>query len=114
MDLYSAVARRLNEEGIVDVEYSVDGNGHARDVKEVYASSPHLGSQIPEYLKSAKFGVPANWEQTGSQNARYTLEFRFALGPPQGCSATSGAAPRNPEARVISVCGSRLPGAPTH
>ena len=114
-DLYPAVARRLGEEGIVDVEYSIDATGHARDVREVYASAPHLADHIPGYLQSAVFRVPANWEQTGSQNARYTFEFRFALSPPQGCSALSGAEPRLPGATVISVCGSRLPGAPvTH
>jgi hypothetical protein len=115
MDLYPAPARRLNEEGVVDVEYSIDGNGHARDVKQLYASSPHLGTHLPEYLKSAAFRVPTTWEQTGSQNERYTMEFQFALSPPQGCSATSLAAPRIPEATVIAVCSSRLPGAPvTH
>jgi hypothetical protein len=109
--LYPAPARRLGEEGIVDVEFSIVSAGHARDVRQLYASAPDLGSHIPEYLKGAVFRVPANWEQTGSQNERYTLEFRFALSPAQGCGGVSTTEPRIANAIVIAVCGALLPPA---
>lgn len=107
-DLYPDAARARNEEGVVDVEFTIDGKGHARDVKQIYESSPRLGSQIPAYLKGAEFRVPANWEQSGLQSSWFTLEFEFALGtPPKGCGGSPE--PRIPGAEVITVCGSRLP-----
>ena len=109
--LYPPQARRLGEQGVVDFEYTIDGSGHAQDIQQLYASAPQLAELIPAYLRSAQFRVPANWEQTGSANGRYTTEFRFALSPPQGCGAVSTAEPRIAGAWVIGVCDIRLPPA---
>jgi hypothetical protein len=107
--LYPEVARAHNEEGVVDVEYSVDGKGRVHDATQIYASSPRLGERVPEFLKAVVFRVPANWEATGSQNARYNMEFQFLLttsSSSQQCGP--GPEPRIAEAEVISVCSTRL------
>ena len=105
---YPDSSRARNEEGIVDVEFNIDGKGRAQNIKQIYSSSPRLDSEVETFMKSAVLRVPASWEQSGMQTSRFTAEFQFALtNPPQGCSAQSQ--PRIPGAEVIRVCGSRLP-----
>lgn len=116
-NLYPDAARARNEEGVVDVEFSIDGKGHARDVKQTFESSSHLAKHISEYLNGTEFRVPANWEERGLQASRFNMEFQFVLATPsRGCGVE--AQPRVLDATVITVCGSRLPsgvapGAPT-
>src|SRR5580700_5764956 len=43
-DWYPAAAKRRGETGVVDLEFSIDGKGHARDVRQIYAATEELGT----------------------------------------------------------------------
>jgi hypothetical protein len=83
----------------VDLEFSVDGRGHAKDLQETYAPSPELGAIASAYVRGRLFVVPADWEAKGSQNQRFTIEFQFSTRcPPPGTQ------PRIPDVPVIATC----------
>ncbi|HWG31944.1 MAG TPA: hypothetical protein VN676_15415 [Steroidobacteraceae bacterium] len=105
---YPDAAVRRNQEGVVDVEFSIDGKGHAVDVKETYAAFSDLGKKIPGFLQNATFRVPPDWEANGHRAARFDMEFQFSLGLlAHGCREAPES--RVPGASVISLCRSRLP-----
>jgi hypothetical protein len=89
-DFYPPTAVRLNQEGIVSIEFSVDGSGHAHDFELMYSPSRQLAQFVPAYLKAVAFRVPPDWEQAGHQNQRFRMEFGFHL---MGKDETSCAIP---------------------
>jgi len=83
----------------VDIEFNVDGRGHAKDLQQTYAASPELGAIASAYVRGRLFVVPADWEAKSSQNERFTIEFQFSTGcpPPR-------AQPRIHDVPVIATC----------
>jgi hypothetical protein len=81
-DFYPTTSKRRNEHGIVDVEFSIDGQGHVQQLKELFAASRDLGAAASAYLLDAVFRVPADWEATGSSNKRFVMEFQYFLAGP--------------------------------
>jgi hypothetical protein len=100
-DWYPAAARRRREEGEVDLEFSVDRNGHARDVRQISSASRTLMFNIDrgghardlreissasgsfdedarELLESAVFAVTPGWDDA-HERARFTIDIQFAL-----------------------------------
>jgi hypothetical protein len=87
---------------VVDVEFSIDRQGHAKDLKQTYAASPDLGALASAYVQQRVFRVPADWEATGSENQRFTIEVQFSTRcPPVGIK------PRVADAPVIETCAQR-------
>jgi hypothetical protein len=106
-DFYPATARRLGEHGPVDVEFSIDGRGHVQDVRQTYAAVREFSTLAVQALNSGVFRVPTDWEATGSQKLRFTVEFQLSLvGPGQTCPGKQ--TPRVADAYVIMVCGSEI------
>lgn len=104
-DWYPAPARRLGEQGSVDVEFSVDGRGHVQDLKETYAVASAFRAPAEQYLRYGVFRVPPDWEATGSHKQRFTAEFQFVLASAgQACSGKQ--TPRVADAYVVVICGS--------
>jgi hypothetical protein len=102
-DLYPGNARGNRVEGVVDFEFRIDGKGHVRDFREIYSSSPGLGSNILGSLKNGVFKVPANWEERGLQNLLFTEEYEFRLVTgPHSCEHSQP--PRLPDAILGLVC----------
>ena len=103
IDLYPETAQERNERGVVDIEFNVDGNGHAVNVRQTYAAFPDLGNRIPTYLKRAVFKVPSNWEASGYATAVFNMEFQFGIAAsPLACG--DGIPARVPGADVVVVC----------
>jgi Gram-negative bacterial TonB protein C-terminal len=104
-NLYPDDAKRRNEQGILEVEFSIDGQGHARDVKKLYVESPHLADAVPGVLEAGVFKIPPAWVQQGYQNLRFTMEIVFALTAGKYCF-TDVVSARAPGEEVMQVCGS--------
>jgi hypothetical protein len=94
---------RSGERGIVDVEFSIDGKGHARDIKQTYATSLALAKGVLAELQAGVFRVPASWEANGSQDLRFTQEFQFSFAAP-GQRCPDASEPHIPDADVVQIC----------
>jgi hypothetical protein len=98
------VGPKQHEQGVVNLEFSIDGQGHVQGAKLLYAEPRTDGVLGLVYLQNRLFGVPADWEESGSHNLRFTLEFQFpvaAAGVP--CEGTASP-PRIPDTPVVRVC----------
>jgi hypothetical protein len=107
--LYPPSSIRRREQGAVDVEFSIDGQGRATGLKQVKAAYSDLGERLPEYFKQGVFKVPRDWEQTGSDKRRFTREFLFTLAPPgSACPASRAPAdvPNAPDVTYICTAAS--------
>lgn len=102
--LYPAPSLRRGEQGAVDVEFSIDGQGNVRDLKQTYAAYRGLAQEVQEYLARGMFRVPPEWEQTESDKRRFVMEFQFMLVPPGSTCPARPDPPRVPAAKVVSVC----------
>jgi hypothetical protein len=54
-DWYPAAAKRRRETGVVDLEFSIDGRGKARDVQQIYAATEELGASSRSLLTDVTF-----------------------------------------------------------
>lgn len=97
--LYSAQAQRLGEEGDVDVAFNIDRQGHVQELRQFFASAPHLGERIPRFLHNGVFKVGPNWHASGGDQRRYRMEFQFSL----RCPAVSKPSPI-PNTATVAVC----------
>jgi TonB family protein len=107
--VYPRLAMRRREQGVVDVEFSIDGRGHAQDLQETNDSaSSMLREAARAALKSVDFQVKPSWEANGYQRVRLTAEFQFWLGTDiSHCPAVLPA--RASGAIVFSICASLTP-----
>jgi hypothetical protein len=104
-DYYPAAAKRRGDTGIVNLEFSIDGKGHARDVRPIYAATELLGASARSLLTDVQFHLPPDWENKGYQKLRFTFEVHYALwesGHP--CAQLPL---RVPDAQLVVICGSR-------
>jgi TonB family protein len=76
---YPDVALRRREQGVVDVQFEIDREGHAQNVTELQAAYPELADGVSKMLQHLVFEVPRDWEKTGSDQRRFTVEVQFAL-----------------------------------
>jgi TonB family protein len=107
-DYYPNRERRLGEQGVVDVEFSIDGQGVAQGVKVTNRANRNFSGVAVTMLKSGGFKIPRGWEQTGGPKRSFTMEIRFGL----NCPTTFP--PSNlPDAQVITICGT-TPGTSPH
>ena len=106
-DFYPPTARRLNEQGIAGIEFSINGKGHAQDMRELYATAADLGKGAQALLASTRFKVPPDWAQKGYQSVRFSIEIQYVLVPPGG-GFPEQAPPRMQTDQVIVVSGSML------
>ena len=65
--------------GTVDLEFSIDGRGRVRDVKDIYASSRDLIGQAEAQFHHAVYNVDPAWESKGYDKLRFVVEFHFAV-----------------------------------
>jgi TonB family protein len=103
-DYYPDVAKRRGETGVVDLEFSIDGTGRARDVQEIYAATHDLGASARLMLSETQFHLSPGWEDKGYQKLRFTFEVHYSL-------ARRGARceelpTRVPDAQLALICGS--------
>jgi TonB family protein len=100
---YSAVAVRKGLQGSVVVRFRIDAKGRVRDLKETHTDHRDLGREIPAFLRDVRFGVPADWSQTGGPERSYSIEFQFFLeGPGKPCPDAQPAKVEG--AQVMKVC----------
>jgi TonB family protein len=104
VDFYPPSAKLRGVEGVVDLEYGIDGKGHVRDLRGTYSASQTLQDAAQALLRSTTFQVKPNWEADDYQKLRFTTEVQFWL----------GRCPRNFPARtvgaeVITICDSVRP-----
>lgn len=102
-DWYPARARSHGEEGVVDVEYGIDGQGRAQDLRVSYATSVDLTIRVEDFMRLLVFRVPSGWEASESRTLRFTLESQFSLLP---CHFPAAA--RVAHAEQVTICASRL------
>lgn len=103
--LYSDRARRLGEQGIVLLEFNIDGGGVAQGVKVKDGANADLADTAKSLLKSGGFKVPQGWEQGGGSKQSFTMEFRYEL----RCPPDHPLPEVVPDAQVETICGSTLP-----
>jgi len=106
IDFYPASARYRGAQGIADVDYSIDRNGLARDVRVLYATSADFAKSAQELVKRVSYRVPPDWDQKGYQNGRFTLEVQYRLVSKMPCPPQ--VPPRVVTSEVVQVCGSAL------
>jgi TonB-like protein len=105
-DYYPDVARRRGETGVVDLEFSIDGKGRARDVQEIYAATHDLGAGARLMRTETEFHLSAGWEDKGYQKLRFTFEVHYSLARRGGrCEELPT---RVPDAQLALICGSAL------
>lgn len=98
------VGLKQHAEGVAGLDFTIDGQGHPQGAKLLYADPPNDGVLALAYLQSRLFGVPADWEESGSQNVRFKLEFQFPVSA-GGASCGDAASPaRIPDVSVVRVC----------
>ena len=88
---------------VVDIEFSIDSRGRAKDVTVPLASLPELVAIATDYVKHRKFEVPKTWEADSSDTKRFTLEIQFST----HCSPQLQplyVAPRVTDAAVLATC----------
>lgn len=103
---YSSVARRRGETGVVDLEFTIDGKGRARDVQEIYAAASDLAANARSLLADTHFYLSPGWEEKGYQKLRFTLEAHYSLARPG--SRCEELPTRIPDALLVLICGSAL------
>ena len=106
VDLYPATAKRLNEQGIAGIEFSINGKGHAQDIRELYATAADLGKGAQAVLGASTFKVLPDWAQKGYQSVRFSMEFQYSLVDKPPCPGQ--APPRLQTAEVVAICASKL------
>jgi TonB family protein len=100
---HSEAAVRKGREGRVAVSFRIDASGRVRDLKEMHSDHHDLGREIPAFLRGVRFGVPADWSQTGGPERTYSIEFQFFLERPG--KPCADAQPAKVEgAQVMRVC----------
>jgi TonB family protein len=103
-DWYPPPAKRRGEEGVVDIEYSIDSKGRVRDIKETSSGSRTLQDAAHAFLTSTTFKVKPSWEGDGNEKLRFTTEVQFWLGR---CPRNSPA--RTLGAEVVTICEFSMP-----
>jgi TonB family protein len=106
-DWYPPAAKGKKEQGIVDLEFSVDRQGHTQDVRETFTSSKDLDEGAAEILKATAFNVSPDWDDA-HEHARFAMEVQFSLAGSDGHCAVSPP-PRVLGALVLPICASAIP-----
>lgn len=102
-ELYPEAAKRRGEQGAADFEFMIDGQGHAHGIKQTHSAGRDLGKNIPHYLESGVFRVPAGWAQAGLENQHYEFEVQYSL-IRSGTACTGRKPARAVGAEVIAIC----------
>ncbi|HYM41776.1 MAG TPA: energy transducer TonB [Steroidobacteraceae bacterium] len=98
---YPDRARNHREEGVVDVEYSIDGRGRPQDLRVTSAASADLRSAAADFVRMVIFRVPSGWESSTSRGLRFTFEAQFSIAP---CHFPGD--PRVADATLVTICAS--------
>jgi TonB family protein len=108
VDWYPPEAKRRGEEGIVGLEFSIDGKGHVQDVQRSYGEAGDLATSAQTMLQRAAFRVGPGWEARDYEKLRFAMEFQFSIDEPsQGRHCHGSSTPRViPGAEVVAICGS--------
>lgn len=108
VDWYPPEAKRRSEEGIVGLQFSIDGKGHVQDVQRRYGEAGDLATSAQTMLQRAAFRVGPGWEARNYEKLRFALEFQFSIDEPsQGRHCHGSSTPRIiPGAEVVAICGS--------
>jgi len=106
-DWYPAAARSRGSQGVVDVEFSIDGQGRAQDLRVTYATSSDLTSRAGDFVRLMHFRVPSGWEASGARAARFTFESQYAI-ETSGSSCHFPTDPRVADAPFVTICSSRV------
>jgi Gram-negative bacterial TonB protein C-terminal len=101
---YPDSARRLGEQGAVELKFSIDGAGSAQGVQAAGDANADLVKSAESYLADGGFKVPQGWEQSGGPKQTFTMEFRFELSCPDAHPPPQVV----PEAQLVTICASIL------
>jgi TonB family protein len=99
---YPDKAKRLNLEGSVLAEFSIDAKGKATGVKLIHADDPLFDDMAMKGFSAGRYDVPADWTAANS-TVRYRVVMVFCL-PPSNQITTFTESPYHP----IIVAGSRI------
>jgi hypothetical protein len=94
---------KQNGLGIADLEFSIDGQGRVQGYKLLYAEPRQYGVLALTFLEQKLFGVSADWEESGSQSLRFTMEFQFPVAVGGSCPGPASP-PHIADAPVIPIC----------
>jgi TonB family protein len=104
LDRYPETALRRGEQGVVDLEFSIDSKGHTREIHETYSDSNAFGAAAQELVRDTTYQVKPGWEESGYQKLRFPIEVQFSIAKGSSSCPREEAPPRIPEAEVWRVC----------
>jgi hypothetical protein len=99
---YSEHSMKLGDEGVVDVEFSIDNSGQIYDFKQTYTDKPGLGQEIHLFLQKGVLWLPADFDKSLSQAV--PMEFRYSWGKSPSETCKDGTPRRADVAAVMNVC----------
>lgn len=102
-DYCPAASKRRDETGVVDLKFSIDGKGQARDVEQIHAATEDLETSARSLLTDVKFHLASGWEDKGYQKLRFTIEIKYVV---RGSSPPGGkeSPPSVSDLQVVVVC----------
>ena len=103
MDHYPDRERLLGEQGVVDLEFSVDSAGVAQGVKFTNHARSDFSTVAVSMLRAGRFKVPQGWGQSDASKQLFTMEFRFGLNCPANLPPS-----KVPSSHVITICATAI------
>ncbi len=79
---YPSDARRLNKQGRLVVEFSIDGTGHTVDLRIAKSEAAAIFDRVAlDAVRKARFKVPTDWEVSDAAGRKFSASFTFLLRP---------------------------------
>jgi outer membrane biosynthesis protein TonB len=101
---YPPGAQRKSQQGIVDVSFTIDAEGHVQNLTTDFVEYDALARNIPSYLQYGTFRIPSDWASSGNTEHRFQVEFQFKLTDSQETCARE-LPTHTPGAKVMRICG---------
>lgn len=101
---YPPKARERQEQGSVDLEFSIDAWGRPIHIRQVCSAEPGLRVSALLTLNALHFLVPDNWAQSGGRKRSFVMEFEYRM--TTGARTCKGlfTEPRIPGAKLARIC----------
>src|SRR5215469_1057322 len=112
---YPAAARKLNQQGRVLTQFGISGKGRVVDLQVISAEPPGVfEGAVTNYLRSADFDVPSDWEASGGLGRRYRLGFVFLIRPCRSTIPCEEVQPYQTDLRPVIVTSTPLASGSGH
>jgi hypothetical protein len=101
---YPPAAQRKSQQGVVDVSFTIDAEGHVQNLTTDFVEYDALAKNVPSYLQYGTFRIPSDWASSGNTEHRFQVEFQFKLTDSQEVCARE-LPTHAPGAKIMRICG---------